>query len=210
MNTNPLKNYLDALPLVAILRGVTPSEVVAIAETIRESGFRIIEVPLNSPEPCASIQALAEVMGDDVLVGAGTVLTVEQVRAVAEAGGKVIISPNTNVEVIRETKRLGLISMPGFCTPTEALAAAAAGADALKLFPATALGPEGFKVASAVFPDLPVLAVGGVSPQDMPEYLAAGFSGFGLGSGLYRAGMTVEQVRANAESYVALYREGQA
>ncbi|MCQ3830999.1 2-dehydro-3-deoxy-6-phosphogalactonate aldolase [Microbulbifer elongatus] len=206
MFVNLLNPYLEALPLVAILRGVQPTEVVAIAETIREAGFRIIEVPLNSPEPCASIQALAEVMGDDVLVGAGTVLTVEQVRGVAEAGGKVIISPNTDVDVIRETKRLGLISMPGFCTPTEALAAADAGADALKLFPATALGPEGFKVTSAVLPDLPVLAVGGVSPEDMPEYLAAGFSGFGLGSGLYRAGMTVAQVRENAVAYASGYR----
>ncbi|MCX2784078.1 2-dehydro-3-deoxy-6-phosphogalactonate aldolase [Microbulbifer thermotolerans] len=199
--------YIAELPLVAILRGVTPDEVIGIGEAVRSAGFQVIEVPLNSPDPYSSIRMLAQTVGKEVLVGAGTVLTVEEVRAVADVGGRVIISPNTNVAVIRETKRLGLVSVPGFCTPTEALAAADAGADALKIFPASSLGPEGFKVIAAVMPDLPVLAVGGIAPAAMPEYLDAGISGFGLGSGLYRAGMDCAQVYENAERYVGIYRE---
>ncbi|MBR9912749.1 MAG: 2-dehydro-3-deoxy-6-phosphogalactonate aldolase [Gammaproteobacteria bacterium] len=201
---------LQQLPLVAILRGVTTQEVLAIAKVIKAAGFGVIEVPLNSPDPYASIKLLADSMGDEVLIGAGTVLDCEQVDRVAAAGGRLIISPHADTEVIAYSKQQGLYSVPGFYTPTEAFAAIKAGADALKLFPADTLGAQGLKAMTAVLPPaMPILPVGGVAAESgcMGDFLKAGAKGFGLGSGLYKAGMSVEAVQANAEAYVTAWQK---
>jgi len=207
MSAITLTAAMDQLPLVAILRGIIPEQVIEIANVIKEAGFRVIEVPLNSPEPYASIHALSECMGDEVLIGAGTVLDMEQVDRVSAAGGRIIISPNVNTDVIGYSKEQGLYSLPGFYTPTEAFAAIRAGADALKMFPADTLGPRGLKAMSAVLPSIPVLPVGGVSADSMSDFIQAGARGFGLGSGLYKAGMDTEAVKVNAEAYVDAYRQ---
>lgn len=207
--TNSLTRALAQLPLVAILRGVTPARIESVAGQLIEAGYKIIEVPLNSPDALASIRRLADLAGPDILVGAGTVLTTHQVEQVAAAGGQIIISPNVDVEVIARTKALGLISLPGFCTPSEAFSAIKAGADGLKLFPASSQGPDGYKIMSAVLPSLPVLAVGGVEPQDMGNYLAVGISGFGLGSGLFKPTMTDAQVAERAQAYVLALRQAE-
>ena len=199
-----LKRRLAECPLVAIIRGVTPDEVEAIGEAIYEAGIRIIEVPLNSPDPMASIGRLARRMGDRALVGAGTVLDPERVAEVREAGGRLIVSPNTDRRVIEATVAAGLVSSPGFYTPSEAFEALRAGAHGLKLFPAEAATPAVVKGQRAVLPkDVPLLVVGGVRPDNMRAYLDAGADGFGLGSGLYKPGQTPEQVAAQAQAYVA-------
>lgn len=207
-----LDTAMAQLPLVAILRGVTPDEVLEIARVIKAAGFHIIEVPLNSPDPFASIQTLTESMGEEVLIGAGTVLNVEQVDRVQAAGGRIVISPNVDTEVITYSKKKGLYAVPGFYTPTEAFAAIHAGADAIKLFPADTLGPNGLKAMMAVLPSIPILPVGGVAANNnsMGDFVKAGAQGFGLGSGLYKAGMTCAEVKANAEDYVAAYRQATA
>jgi len=197
---------LDALPLIAILRGLKPDEAVAVGEAIVSAGFRCLEVPLNSPEPLESIRRLRQALDGRALVGAGTVLTVAAVREVAEAGGQLIISPNTDTEVIHEAKALGLLSLPGFFTPSEAFAALEAGADALKLFPAEIAGPQGLKAVRAVLPAATrVYPVGGVDPASMPQWLASGASGFGIGSAVFKPGQTPEQVGANAAGFVAAW-----
>ena len=191
-------------PLVAILRGVTPDEAVAIGEAVAESGIRIIEVPLNSPEPLASIERLAKRFGDEVLVGAGTVLSAEDVARVAQAGGRLVVSPNTNPEVIRATVAAGMVSCPGVLTPTEAFAALDNGAHALKLFPADAASPQVVKAIRAVLPrDVRLLVVGGVTPQSAGGWLDAGADGFGLGGALYQAGQSAEETLAKAQAFVA-------
>lgn len=199
-----LHHHLGACPLVAIIRGVTPAEAEAVGDAIVEAGIRIIEVPLNSPEPLDSIGKLARRYGDDLLVGAGTVLDSSDVGKVSDAGGRIIVSPDCNVDVISAAAQAGLVSSPGYFTPTEAFLAIRAGAHALKLFPAEAATPAVLKAQLAVLPkDIPVLAVGGVRPDDMLPWLDAGARGFGLGGGLYQAGQSAADTLAKARAYVA-------
>jgi len=196
---------LTRCSLVAILRGVRPEEVEAISDAIIEAGFSMIEVPLNSPDPLASIGLLAKRYGPDVLVGAGTVLSVDDVAAVRAAGGRLIVSPNVNPAVIRASE--GLVSLPGFYTPTEAFAALEAGATGLKLFPADGASPAYLKAQCAVLPkDVPLLAVGGVTPENLGQWMAAGAHGAGLGSALYKPGLTAQQVGERARAFVAAER----
>ena len=199
-----LHRYLDQCPLVAIIRGVTPDEAEGIGEAIFEAGIRIIEVPLNSPDPLQSIERLAKRFGDEVLVGAGTVLDPIDVGPVWDAGGRIIVSPNTDVDVIAATAAIDLVSSPGYFTPSEAFAAIGAGATALKLFPAEAAGPAVLKAQLAVLPkEIPILVVGGVKPDNMCPWLDAGATGFGLGGGLYQPGQSAEETLGKARAYVA-------
>ena len=198
-----------ALPLVAILRGVNPAAVEGIADELVAAGFTLIEVPLNSPDPFASIERLARRCGDRALVGAGTVLNAADVGRVRDAGGTMVISPNTDVEVIAATAAAGMASLPGYFTPSEAFAALNAGATALKLFPAEAASPAVLKAQRAVLPkQVPVLAVGGVTPDTMGAWRQAGADGFGLGSALYKAGASAAEVRVAADGFVAAWRAG--
>jgi 2-dehydro-3-deoxyphosphogalactonate aldolase len=198
-----LHHYLDQCPLVAIIRGVTPGEAEAIGDAIYQAGIRIVEVPLNSPDPLDSIARLAKKFGDRVLVGAGTVLKADQVGSIRQAGARLIVSPDTNVEVISAAAAAGLVSTPGYFTPSEAFTAIRAGATALKLFPAEGATPAVLKGQLAVIPrDIPILAVGGIKPDNMRPWLDAGASGFGLGGGLYVPGQSAEQTLAKARAYV--------
>jgi 2-dehydro-3-deoxyphosphogalactonate aldolase len=202
---SPLVHLAD-LPLVAILRGVEPDEVLAVGRTLFDAGFRVIEIPLNSPRPLDSIHRLADALGDRASIGAGTVLQPAEVAGVAAAGGRLVVSPNADPEVIRGAKAARLVSCPGVATPSEGFSAIAAGADALKLFPAEQIGPAVVKAWRAVFPrDLPLLPVGGITPDTMHGYRAAGATGFGLGSALYRPGMTVAAVRHAADAFVTAW-----
>lgn len=190
------------LPLVAILRGIRPDEVEAAADALVEAGFRLIEVPLNSPDPLLSIERLARRVGDAAIVGAGTVLTVDQVAQVQDAGGAMVVSPNTDIAVIAETAKRGMVSLPGYFTPSEAFAALAAGASGLKLFPAEAATPAVVKAQRAVLPkEVPLLVVGGITPANMEPWRQAGADGFGLGSALYRIGATTEEIAASARAF---------
>jgi 2-dehydro-3-deoxyphosphogalactonate aldolase len=199
-----LQRYLGQCPLVAIVRGVTPDEAEAIGDAIYESGIRIIEVPLNSPEPLNSIARLAARFGERMLVGGGTVLEAEQVRAVKDSGGRLIVSPNTNVEVIEEAADAGLVSTPGYFTPSDAFDALEAGATALKVFPAEAASPAVLKAQRAVIPkNVPILIVGGVKPDNMRPWIDAGADGFGLGGGLYQPGQSPAETLDKARAYVA-------
>jgi 2-dehydro-3-deoxyphosphogalactonate aldolase len=199
-----LQGYLDQSPLVAIIRGVTPNESEAIGDAIFEGGIRIIEVPLNSPDPLKSIERLATRFGERVLVGAGTVLDSADVARIRDVGGRIIVSPDTNVEVIRAAAAAGLVASPGYFTPSEAFAAIRAGATTLKLFPAEAATPAVLKAQLAVLPRaVPVMAVGGIRPDNMRPWLEAGASGFGLGGGLYRPGQSPADTLEKARAYVA-------
>ena len=199
-----LNACLGQCPLVAILRGLTPDEAQAIGEALYDAGIRIIEVPLNSPEPLASIKRLAERFGDGALIGAGTVLDRQSVADVRAAGGQLIVSPATNVEVIAATASAGMVSCPGYFTPSEAFAALDAGAAALKLFPAEGATPAVLKAQRAVLPpDAPVIVVGGISPGNMQPWIDAGAQGFGLGSGLYKPGQSADETAEKARAYVA-------
>jgi 2-dehydro-3-deoxyphosphogalactonate aldolase len=201
------RRKLADMPLIAILRGVKPDEVVAIGDALVGAGVGIIEVPLNSPDPMRSIAALANHLGDRALVGAGTVLTVEQVAEVAAAGGRIIVSPSTDVEVIAATARAGLVSAPGYFTPTEGFAALKAGAHAIKLFPAEAVTPAVVRAQRAVLPkDVPLLIVGGVQAEDVVKWFDAGANGFGLGSALYKPGQSANDVEEQARAFVAAVR----
>lgn len=192
-------------PLIAILRGVSPPEVEDIGEALVESGFTLIEVPLNSPEPLESVSRLAKRFADRAVIGAGTVLREAEVGAVAGAGGTMIISPNTNTAVIGASASFGLASLPGVATPSEAFAALDAGATALKLFPAEASSPQTLKAMRAVLPSgLRVLPVGGICPDNMGPWRDAGAAGFGLGSALYKPGMSPDQVRVNAQAFIRM------
>jgi 2-dehydro-3-deoxyphosphogalactonate aldolase len=191
-------------PLIAILRGVRPDEVVAIGEELVAAGFTLIEVPMNSPDPLDSVARLVAALGDRAMIGAGTVLTVDQVAAMRDAGGRMVISPNTNSDVIRASAAAGLVSLPGIATPSEALAALDAGATALKLFPAEAASPTRLKAMRAILPsDLRVLPVGGIVPEGMAPWRQAGAAGFGLGSALYKPGMTAGDVGVRARAFIA-------
>lgn len=198
-----LNSYLEACPLVAILRGVRPEEVGDIGQELANAGFAIIEVPLNSPDPLHSIEILADSLGDKVLIGAGTVIDPTSVEEIEKAGGRIIVMPHSDVRVVERAKERGLIALPGFATPSEAFAALDAGADGLKLFPAEANPPGVLKAMRAVLPpEVPVLPVGGISPDRMAGYFDAGATGFGLGSALYKPGMTAGQVARNAHTFI--------
>jgi 2-dehydro-3-deoxyphosphogalactonate aldolase len=193
-----------ACPLVAVLRGIRPDEVVAVGEAIIAAGIHILEVPLNSPEPFESITRLSALASDDVMIGAGTVVDVENVHRVAAAGGSLVVSPSTDSAVIAATVSAGMASLPGFFTPSEAFAAIAAGAHGLKFFPAEAGSPAVIKALRAVLPrDVPLLAVGGMTPDSLAVWTAAGADGFGLGSALFHPGMTAAEAGAAARSFVA-------
>jgi 2-dehydro-3-deoxyphosphogalactonate aldolase len=195
--------YLDQCPLVAIIRGVTPDEADAIGEAIHEGGIRIIEVPLNSPDPLASIERLAKRFGERMLIGAGTVLDPADVERVRDVGGRIIVSPDTNPEVISAAAGAGMVASPGYFTPSEAFTAIRAGATALKLFPAESASPAVLKAQRAVLPkDLPILAVGGIKHDNMRPWLDAGATGFGLGGGLYQAGQSPADTLAKSRAYV--------
>nr|NUR36536.1 2-dehydro-3-deoxy-6-phosphogalactonate aldolase [Sphingomonas sp.] len=191
-------------PLVAILRGVRPDEAEETGDVLVEAGFTLIEVPLNSPGPLDSIERLSRRLADRAVIGAGTVLKPADVAAVANAGGTMIISPNADLDVIEATATAGMVSLPGVATPTEAFAALAAGASALKLFPAEAASPVVLKAMRAVLPKATrVLPVGGIALDSMEPWLAAGAAGFGLGSALYRAGSTAAEVAGRAQAFIA-------
>jgi 2-dehydro-3-deoxyphosphogalactonate aldolase len=193
-------------PLVAILRGLKPAEALDIGAALVDAGFGIIEVPLNSPEPLDSIELLAKKFGDTCIIGAGTVLTTEQVDGVIDAGGRLIVSPDMKPTVIQRTIERGGLSFPGVFTPTEAFAAIDAGCHALKFFPASLHGPDGVKAIKAVLPThMNVLAVGGVSVPTIGEWLSAGTDGFGIGSNVYKAGWDAETVSTEAKAFVAAY-----
>ena len=193
-----------ACPLVAILRGVTPDAVVGVGEALVDAGFTLIEVPLNSPDPLTSIARLAEALAGRAQIGAGTVLRAAEVAAVRAAGGTMVISPNANPGVIAATAAAGMVSLPGIATPTEAFAALDAGATALKLFPAEGASPAVLKAMRAVLPKATrVLPVGGITPEGMAPWRAAGAAGFGLGSALYQPGIDAAEVGRRAQAFVA-------
>jgi 2-dehydro-3-deoxyphosphogalactonate aldolase len=203
-----LSDWLAPLPLVAILRGVRPDEAVGIGRALLDAGFRIIEVPLNSPEPFDSIGRLAAAFGERALVGAGTVLAPADVGRLAAAGGRLVVMPHADPAVIAEAKRQGLLSLPGVATPTEAFAALAAGADGLKLFPGELIGPPVVKALRAVLPpEVRLFPVGGITPEAMAAYVAAGADGFGLGSALYKRGMTAAEVARTATGFADAWAE---
>jgi 2-dehydro-3-deoxyphosphogalactonate aldolase len=199
-----LRLNLDECPLVAILRGVTPDDAEAIGDALFGAGIRIIEVPLNSPDPLKSIEKLAAAFSDRALVGGGTVLRVGDVANVRASGGRLIVSPSTNRDVVAAAASEGLVSMPGYFTPSEAFAALDAGATALKLFPAEGASPAVLKAQRAVIPrEVPIFVVGGIKPDNMQPWLDAGASGFGLGGGLYQPGQSAAETAQKARAYVA-------
>ncbi|WP_317922145.1 2-dehydro-3-deoxy-6-phosphogalactonate aldolase [Cupriavidus sp. TA19] len=202
-----MQDFFSRLPLVAILRGVTPDEVVPIGRALVASGFAIIEVPLNSPQPLESIRRLAEALGPEVLVGAGTVTQPGQVDGIRQAGGRLVVMPHGDPAVVRAAKAAGMLCAPGVATPTEAFAALQNGADALKLFPAESLPPAVLKAWASVLPHgTRMLPVGGITPEALAPYLRAGAAGFGLGSALYKPGLDADAVGANAASFVEAWR----
>jgi 2-dehydro-3-deoxyphosphogalactonate aldolase len=193
-------------PLVAILRGVKPDEVETIVETLIDTGYEMIEVPLNSPDPFDSIARICKRFGGETLIGAGTVLTAEHCARVADSGGRLMVSPNVDVDVLAMAARRGMVTMPGVFSPTEAFLALRAGASALKFFPASILGPAGIAAIRAVLPaDTVVGAVGGVSDQNFSDYIKAGVQAFGLGSSLYKPGMSADDVKTTAQASIAAY-----
>jgi len=199
-----LSLFLARCPLVAILRGIRPEEAIAVTRALDARGFAIVEVPLNSPDPLASIAALAAAFGDRMLIGAGTVMTEADVAAVAAAGGRLIVTPHADAALVRAAKRHGLLAVPGFFTPAEAFSLLAAGADALKLFPAEGANPAMLRAMRAVLPGgTMVLPVGGIDASNMAAWRAAGAAGFGIGSAVYRPGDTAEIVSAKALPLVA-------
>jgi 2-dehydro-3-deoxyphosphogalactonate aldolase len=193
-------------PIIAILRGITPPEIPQVAEALLDAGLTWIEVPMNSPEPLRSIEILARDYGDRALVGAGTVLSVADVQAVAGVGGRLIVSPNTNPDVIAATRARGMQSWPGVFTPTEAFTALGLGASGLKLFPGKLAGPDGLQALRAVLPKgTRVFAVGGAEPENFADWLGASADGFGIGSALYKPGRSAAEVATRARAVVAAY-----
>jgi 2-dehydro-3-deoxyphosphogalactonate aldolase len=204
-----LEAAMARLPLVAILRGLTPAEAVPAAEVLYAAGFRLVEVPLNSPDPFASIAAIRAALPGDALVGAGTVLRAEDVAELRRIGAELVVMPHADTAVIGAAAAAGLLAIPGIATPTEAFAALAAGAVALKIFPAEMVGPPVVKAMLAVLPrGTRLLPVGGISPSTMGPFRAVGVAGFGLGSALYRPGLPLEDLAANAAAFVAAWQAG--
>ncbi|EMC4211567.1 2-dehydro-3-deoxy-6-phosphogalactonate aldolase [Cronobacter sakazakii] len=198
----------NKLPLIAILRGITPDEAHDHIAAVIDAGFEAVEIPLNSPDWRTSIAAMVNAFGDRALIGAGTVLKPEQVDELAEMGSKLVVTPNIQPEVIRRAVSYGMTVCPGCATATEAFNAIDAGAQALKIFPSSAFGPDYIKALKAVLPpEIPVFAVGGVTPENLAVWLNAGCIGAGLGSDLYRAGQPVERTAAQAKAFVKAYRE---
>jgi 2-dehydro-3-deoxyphosphogalactonate aldolase len=201
-----LVQAMAQLPLIAILRGLTPAEAPAIGQALVDSGFALMEVPLNSPEPLQSIAALTQLF-PQALIGAGTVLNTQQVQAVHAAGGRLVVSPNFNPAVVAQALALGMVVLPGVATPSEAFAALDAGAHGLKLFPAEMISPATVKALRAVLPqEAALMPVGGITPDNMAAYRAAGASGFGLGSALYAPGRSAQQVRDSAAKFVQAFK----
>jgi 2-dehydro-3-deoxyphosphogalactonate aldolase len=195
--------------IIAILRGVTPSETINVGKALVDAGITMIEVPLNSPEPLRSISDAAKALGDSAMIGAGTVLTIAEVDRVKAAGGNFVVSPDTNEDVIGRTRAVGMASYPGFFTPTDAFRAIRSGATGLKAFPAEVLGPKGIRALTAVLPkDIPLYAVGGANPDNFRDYFDAGCSGFGLGTYIYKPGMTLAEIASRARAAVVSYDEG--
>ena len=208
---NRLEQCFAEMPIVAIVRGVQPDEAVAVGEAIAAAGIRIVEVPLNSPQPLVSIERLAAALGDRCIIGAGTVLTTDEVSAVADAGGVIAVSPNADPSVVTRCLEVGVTPMPGWATVTEAFAVYQAGARYLKLFPAGTYGPGHVKAARAVLPsELKVIAVGGVGAGQVRDWLHAGVDGFGIGSELYKAGAAPDEVNERAKKVVAAVRNATA
>lgn len=204
MNSPSLLPYLSPLPLIAVLRGISPVEIPEISAALSDNGFRILEVPMNSPDPLESIALLAKSFGDRCLTGAGTVIKVADVARVAQAGGRLVVMPHADVAIVREAKRLGLTCIPGVSTLTEAFAALDAGADGLKMFPAELLSPAVLKAWRAVLPtDVLLFAVGGIRPDNMAPYWEVGADGFGTGSNLYKPGASAGDVHRAAEAYAS-------
>lgn len=202
-----LDEALNDLPLVAILRGIKPDEAIDAAQVLVEAGFRLIEVPLNSPQPLASIERMANTVAQSAIVGAGTVLAADDVGRIADAGGRLIVMPHSDPVVIRAAKARQLISLPGVATPSEAFAALAAGADGLKVFPAEAAPPTVIKAWRAVIPsDVGIFPVGGITPESMAAYAKAGATGFGLGSALYKPGQSASELADQAKAFVTAWR----
>lgn len=203
--TDRLGPWLDRCKLIAILRGIRPDEVVAVTQALAESGITNVEVPLNSPDPLTSIASLARIFGDRLLIGAGTVMTPDDVTAVAEAGARLIVMPHADAAVVRAAKKRGLLAVPGFFTPAEAFAMLAAGADALKLFPAEGASPAMLKAMRAVLPPgTRVLPVGGMDAGTIPPWLAAGAAGFGIGSSVYKPGDDAAVVAGKARALMGI------
>ena len=202
-----LAQAMAQLPLIAILRGLTPAEAPAIGEALVSSGFAIIEVPLNSPEPLRSIATLTQLF-PQTLIGAGTVLNAQQVKDVHGAGGRLVVAPNFNPAVVAQALALGMVVLPGVATPTEAFAALDAGAHGLKLFPAEMISPATVKALRAVLPaSTALMPVGGITPNNMAPYRAAGANGFGLGSALYAPGRSAQAVQQQAQAFVRAFKD---
>lgn len=202
-----LRAWLQDLPLIAILRGITPAEADQALDALEESGWRVVEVPLNSPDALTTLKRMVVKGGERLLVGAGTVLTVDEVTAIADTGAKLMVAPNCNPAVIRAAKARGLWTAPGVATPTEAFAALEAGADALKMFPGESLPPQAVKAWRAVMPKgTLLLPVGGVKPDNIAAYRQAGADGFGIGTSVYKPGMTIPEMKRAAQDLASAYR----
>jgi len=207
MNHPGLQTAMAHCGLIAILRGIKPTEAEAVGHALYDAGFRLIEVPLNSPDPLDSIRAMRAALPTDCLIGAGTVLNPDDCARIQDAGGELIVMPHSDPAVIRAAKALGMASCPGVATPTEAFAALAAGADVLKMFPAEQLGPVVLKAWRAVMrPPIALAPVGGITPDNISVYAQAGASGFGLGSALYKPGLSAIEVGQNARAFVAAWQ----
>ncbi|MFV0322335.1 MAG: 2-dehydro-3-deoxy-6-phosphogalactonate aldolase [Alphaproteobacteria bacterium] len=200
-----MKQYLQA-PLIAILRGLEPENALNVAQILYDAGFRILEIPLNSPEPLISIEKIRKTFDGKIIIGAGTVLNTNAVNNVADAGGQIILSPNCNSQVIQETKKRNMFSFPGVFSPSEAFTAIENGADGLKFFPCELLQPNIIKAYKAVLPkDIATIAVGGINNDNMKDFLKVGISGFGLGSSLFRPQMSMEDIRKNANKVINVW-----
>ena len=206
-----LKQHLTSFPFVAITRGIKSTEAESLCEILFNSGFRVIETPMNSPEPCQSIKLMAKAYGDRALIGAGTVITIDQVEQVREAGGSLIVSPHCDPKIIKKTKELGLISIPGVTTPTEIMIAINAGADALKLFPAEVIQMSGFKALKSIIPpETLLIPVGGINTDNWLQYIQAGAIACGLGSSLYKAEMSSENLKHSCKMFKNSWEKNKA